>query len=77
MEFNLVIGGRKNTGKFQGVVKVLMEFHGKKGKKQWKIPGGSESFDGIPGEKGSENGYPQQGGMDWNLWKSSIYGDNN
>ena len=43
MEFNLAIGGRKNTGKFQGVVKVLMEFHGKKGKKQWKIPGGIES----------------------------------
>ena len=40
----------KNTGKFQGAVKVLMEFQEKKGKKLWKIPGGSAT----------ENGYPQQ-----------------
>ena len=50
MEFQ---GGRKekNNGKFQGVVKVLMEFQGEKRKKQWKIPGGSQSFNGIPGGK--------------------------
>ena len=29
-------------------------------KKYWKIPGSSESFDGIPGGYGFENGYPQQ-----------------
>ena len=48
------VGGRKNTGKFQGLVKVLMKFQGKKGKNNGKF------HEGIV----SENWYPQQGGPD-------------
>ena len=47
-------GGRKKTMvNYRGVVNVLMEFQGKKGKKKnnGKIQRGGERFDGIPGEE--------------------------
>ena len=36
---------RKNTGKFQGMVKVLNGIPGEEKKKHWKIPGDGESFE--------------------------------
>ena len=42
-------GEREKARKFQGVVRILMEFQGKE-RKKWKILGGSESSDGIPGK---------------------------
>ena len=50
---------RKNTGKFLMLVKVLMKFQGKKGKKkQWRVVKVLMEF-----KRGtvSENGYPQEG----------------
>ena len=41
-------GGKKKTWKFQGVVKVLMEFQRKKEKNNRRCQGDGESFDGIP-----------------------------
>ena len=55
-------GGRsKKTGKFQGVVRIWMEFQGGGRKNAGKILVGVESFDVIPGGTVSENGYPRQG----------------
>ena len=69
------MGGRKNTGKFQGLVKVLMKFQGKKGKNNGKFHGVVKVLMKFQGKKGknngkfhggivSENGYLQQGGPD-------------
>ena len=48
-----------------------MEFQGGGRKNAGKILVGVENFDGIPGGTVSENGYPQQGGMDY-FWKSPL-----
>ena len=59
------------TGKFQVMVRILMEFQWKK-RNSRKLQGGGvgKNFDGIPGDTVSENGYPRQ---EENL---NVYKDN-
>ena len=48
LKFENFRGWKEKTGKFQGMVIILMEFQGVKGKNNGKFRGGCESFDGIP-----------------------------
>ena len=59
------------TTEFQGGLNFVSDRGERKNKKKTKT-GCGKNFDGIPGDRVSENEYPQQGGrMDY-FWKSPL-----